>query len=102
MSYCRTSGLSDVYIFSSGTALECYIANDEAKRGMVHPDYLVNYKEFGELGALKAMLGHCHYLIDQGVRVPGYAMRRMMNEIVELESDRFFEWENQQEADNGN
>lgn len=81
MSYCRTSGLSEVYIFGSATHLECYVSNQVAKRGMIPAVYTVPYEEPRNGTAERAMLGHCYFLIDQGVHVPGYAMRRLVEEI---------------------
>lgn len=92
MSYARSSSPgSDVYIFGSGTHLECYINNDVLKLigDWLPREYAVPFDDKGT--AQKAMLGHCYYLMDQGVRIPGYTIRRLIQEICEIEDDLMLE-----------
>lgn len=79
MSYCRIGENSDVYIFRSGTRIECIFDARKANDDDIPNSYTAPSTRYGK----QAMLGYLQCLQFLGYRVPEYAITRLCNEIAE-------------------
>lgn len=84
MSYCRTSETdSDVYVFGSGTHLECHIAWARADQVGIEEHFITPYTLEPAI-AERTMLGHLMFLRTIGLLVPERATDRLAGEIADL------------------
>lgn len=83
MSYCRVGYDSDLYIFGTDAALQCYLTYSFAVENEILNWHEELYSQ-GEVEARLNMLDKMAYYADLGAKVPDSAIQRLIREIEEL------------------